>query len=162
MSNDLPFEFCSAVSDGQKVTASGERFLTTKQHALEWVTAFGDLATRASLGTFTRFLRHWVRERQTVSLMEGISRCSLIPANILAPSTPAMLGKGRLTAGADADVVVFDYETLTDRAEFTAMNRPAEGVKHLVVSGQTVITDGVMDVDIRPGRPVRRPTTGIA
>jgi N-acyl-D-glutamate deacylase len=46
---------------------------------------------------------------------------------------------------------------LADRAEFAAMNRPAEGVRHLVVSGQPVITDGVMDVAARAGRPVRRP-----
>jgi N-acyl-D-glutamate deacylase len=113
-----------------------------------------------SAGTFTRFLRHWVRERQTVPLLEGIRKCALIPAEILAASTPAMRAKGRLQPGADADVVVFDYETLTDRAEFTAMNRPAEGVRHLIVSGKPVITDGVMDVAIRPGQPVRRPVAG--
>jgi N-acyl-D-aspartate/D-glutamate deacylase len=111
-----------------------------------------------SAGTFTRFLRHWVRERQAVSLLEGVRKCTLIPAEILAASTPAMRQKGRLQAGADADVVVFDADTLTDRAEFTAMNRPSEGVRHLIVSGQQVITDGVMDVAARPGKPVRRPT----
>ncbi len=113
-----------------------------------------------SAGTFTRFIRHWVRERQAVSLMEGVAKCALIPAQILEASTPAMRAKGRLAVGADADVVVFDYDTLTDRAEFSAMNRPAEGVRHLVVSGQPLITDGVMDVAIRPGRPVRRPVAG--
>ncbi|MBE9607192.1 amidohydrolase family protein [Acetobacteraceae bacterium H6797] len=111
-----------------------------------------------SAGCFTRFIRHWVRERQTVSLMEGIRKCSLIPAQILEKSTPAMLGKGRLTVGADADVLVFDYETLSDKADFNNMNRASEGVKHLVVSGTPVIADGVMDVDARPGKPVRRPS----
>ena len=110
-----------------------------------------------SAGCFTRFIREWVRERETVSLMEGIRKCSLIPAEILAPSTPAMAAKGRLQAGADADVVVFDYATLTDRAEFSAMNRPSEGVRHLLVSGQPLISDGVLDVAARPGQPVRRP-----
>ncbi len=112
-----------------------------------------------SAGCFTRFLRHWVRERQAVSLLEGIGKCTLIPAEILGPSTPAMLAKGRLAPGADADLVVFDLETLTDRAEFSAMNRPSEGVRHLVVNGQPVIADGVMDVAARPGQPVRRPVT---
>lgn len=113
-----------------------------------------------SAGCFTRFMRHWVRERQAVSLMEGIAKCSLIPAQILEASTPAMAAKGRLTVGADADVVVFDYETLSDKAEFTAMNRPAEGVRHLIVSGHPLIADGVLDVDARPGKPVRRPVVG--
>jgi cytosine/adenosine deaminase-related metal-dependent hydrolase len=110
-----------------------------------------------SAGCFTRFIRHWVRERQAVSLLEGVRKCATIPADILAASTPAMRAKGRLQPGADADLVVFDLERLTDRAEFTAMNRPSEGVRHLIVGGQSVITDGVMDVAMRPGRPVRRP-----
>jgi hypothetical protein len=110
-----------------------------------------------SAGTFTRFIRHWVRERQAVSLLEGVRKCTLIPAEILAASTPDMCAKGRLQLGADGDVVVFDLERLTDRAEFSAMNRPAEGVRHLLVSGQPVITDAVMDVAARPGQPVRRP-----
>ena len=113
-----------------------------------------------SAGCFTRFLRHWVRERQTVSLLEGLRKCTQIPAEILTPSTPAMAAKGRLAVGADADVVVFDFERLTDRAEFSAMNRPAEGVRHLIVSGVPVITDGIMDVDARPGQPVRRALKG--
>ena len=81
----------------------------------------------------------------------------LIPAEILSASTPAMRAKGRLQAGADADIVVFDFEALTDRATFSAMNHPSEGVRHLVVSGQPLISDGMLDVAARPGRPVRRP-----
>jgi len=113
-----------------------------------------------SAGCFTRFIREWVRERRKISLLEGIRKCALIPAEILSPSTPAMRAKGRLQAGADADVVVFDYETLSDRATFTAMNRPSEGVRHLVVSGQPLISDGVLDLAARPGQPVRRPVAG--
>ena len=92
-----------------------------------------------------------------MSLLEGVRKCALIPAEILSASTPAMRAKGRLQAGADADIVVFDFEKLTDRATFSAMNRPSEGVLHLVVSGAPLITDGVLDVAARPGRPVRRP-----
>jgi len=110
-----------------------------------------------SAGCFTRFIREWVRERRAVSLLEGVRKCALIPAEILSRSTPAMRAKGRLQPGADADIVVFDFEALTDRATFSAMNRPAEGVRHLVVSGQPLISDGVLDVAARPGRPVRRP-----
>ena len=113
-----------------------------------------------SAGTFTRFISHWVRERQAVSLLEGVRKCTLIPAGILEPSTPAMRAKGRLTAGADADVVVFDLGALADRAEFSAMNRPSEGVRHLLVGGQPVIANGTMDLAARPGRPVRRPVPG--
>jgi N-acyl-D-glutamate deacylase len=95
-----------------------------------------------------------------VSLLEGVRKCALIPAEILSQSTPAMRAKGRLAKDADADIVVFDYERLSDRATFSAMNRPSEGVWHLVVSGEMLITDGILDVAARPGRPVRRPVEG--
>jgi N-acyl-D-glutamate deacylase len=110
-----------------------------------------------SAGCFTRFIREWVRERRKLSLLEGVRKCSLIPAEILSRSTPAMRAKGRMQAGADADIVVFDYDTLSDRATFSVMNRPSEGVKHLIVSGHPLISDGVLDEAARPGRPVRRP-----
>ena len=115
-----------------------------------------------SAGCFTRFIRGWVRERQAVSLLEGVRKCALIPAEILSASTPAMRAKGRLSPDADADVVVFDLDTLTDRAEFTAMNRPSEGVRHLLVNGQPVIADGQLDLAARPGQPVRRPVADAA
>jgi N-acyl-D-glutamate deacylase len=53
-----------------------------------------------------------------VSLLEGVRKCALIPAEILAASTPAMHANGKLQPGADADVVVFDFDALTDRATF--------------------------------------------
>jgi len=110
-----------------------------------------------SAGCFTRFIREWVRERRALSLLEGIRKCALIPAEILSASTPAMRAKGRLGVGADADIVVFDFESISDRATFVAMNRPSEGVKHLVVSGEVLISNGVLDVAARPGKSVRRP-----
>jgi N-acyl-D-glutamate deacylase len=109
-----------------------------------------------SSGTFTRFLRQWVLDRQTTSLIEGLGKCTLIPAQIMQDSTPSMRAKGRLQVGCDADVVVFDLATLTDRADFKAMNRTADGMRHVLVNGTPVITDGLLDLDARPGRPVRR------
>jgi len=113
-----------------------------------------------SCGTFTRFLREWVRERKTVSLMEGLRKCSLIPAQILESGTPAMVRKGRLQVGCDADIVCFDPDKLTDRADFRNPNRPSEGVHHLFVNGIPIIEDGVLSAEARPGRPVRRPVNG--
>ena len=122
-----------------------------------WPLPEGSLSHPRSSGTFTRFLRHWVRERQAVSLSEGLAKCTLIPAQILQDSTPQMRRKGRLQPGCDADIVVFDYDSLTDRAEFQAMNRAAEGMRHVLVNGRSIIRDGVLDLVARPGRAVRRP-----
>lgn len=111
-----------------------------------------------SSGTFTRFLREWVRERRAVSLMEGLAKCTLVPAQLLEASTPAMRRKGRIQVGCDADIACLDWEALTDRADFRHPNRASDGVRHLLVGGELVIEDGVLDLDVRPGRPVRRPT----
>jgi len=110
-----------------------------------------------SSGTFTRFLSRWVRDRKAMPLIEGLRKCSLIPAQILEAGTPQMRRKARIQPGCDADLVVFDYAALMDRAEFSAMNRPADGMRHVLVHGEAVISDGILQLHARPGRPVRRP-----
>jgi N-acyl-D-glutamate deacylase len=110
-----------------------------------------------SSGTFTRFLSRWVRERNAMPLIEGLRKCSLIPAQILETGTPQMRRKARIQPGCDADIVVFDYDALIDRATFKAMNRPADGMRHVLVNGEAVIQDGNLQRHARPGRPVRRP-----
>jgi len=110
-----------------------------------------------SSGTFTRFLSRWVRDRNAMPLIEGLRKCSLIPAQILEAGTPQMRRKARIQVGCDADIVVFDYAALMDRATFNAMNRPADGMRHVLVNGEAVISDGNLQLHARPGRPVRRP-----
>ena len=110
-----------------------------------------------SSATFVNFLREWVLDRQAVPLLDGLAKCTLIPAQILERSTPAMRRKGRLQAGCDADIAVLDLSSLRDRADFLNMNRPSEGVRHLLVNGRAVIAGGHLVRDARPGRPVRRP-----
>jgi len=121
-----------------------------------WPLPDAAVAHPRSAGTFTRFLREWVLERKTMTLIEGLRKCALIPAQILERAAPQMKRKGRVQIGCDADLVVFDPESLAERASFEAMNRPAEGVRHLLVNGQAVIADGALRLDARPGRPIRR------
>ena len=91
-----------------------------------------------------------------MSLNDGLRKCTLIPAQIMQESAPQFAKKGRLQVGCDADVVVFDWERLADLADFKAMNRAAEGVRHLLVNGEAVIADGALQTAARPGRPLRR------
>jgi N-acyl-D-glutamate deacylase len=69
---------------------------------------------------------------------------------------PQIAQKARLRAGFDADIVMFDLNRVTDRATFETMNIPSEGVVHLLIAGQAVISDGVLDKAASPGRPIRR------
>jgi N-acyl-D-glutamate deacylase len=109
-----------------------------------------------SAGTFTRFLRDYVRERRKVTLREGLRRMTRIPAQILEGSVPQMARKGRVQVGADADLIAFDPATVTDRGTYTHPNQTAQGMRHVIVNGTVVIRDGVLARDALPGRAIRR------
>lgn len=108
-----------------------------------------------SSGTFTRFLREHVRERATMPLMDALAKCTIIPARVIERCAPQIANKVRLQQGCDADILVFDLETITDRADFKAMNRASVGVAHLLIGGVPVIADGMLDTQASPGRPIR-------
>lgn len=110
-----------------------------------------------SAGTYSRFLARWVRERKAITLLEAIRKASLIPAQILEDAVPQMRKKGRLQVGADADLVVFDLETVSDEATFTEPAKLSKGFRHVVVNGTTIIDEGRRQGDKLPGQPVRRP-----
>lgn len=112
-----------------------------------------------SAGTFTRFIRLYVREQKRISLLEAIRKMTLLPAQVIEDSTPQMKNKGRLKVGADADIVVFDLEKVADRATFAQPNQTSAGMVHVIVNGTSVIDDGKLILDALPGRPVRRPIT---
>jgi dihydroorotase-like cyclic amidohydrolase len=109
-----------------------------------------------SAGTFTRFLRDFVRERQKISLRDGLRRMTLIPAQILEQSVPAMNRKGRVQVGAAADLVAFDLATVSDRGTYTRPNQTAVGMRYVIVNGTAVIRDGALVRDALPGRAIRR------
>lgn len=105
-------------------------------------------------GTFSRVLAQYVREKKTVTLMDAIRKMSLMPAEMLERSTPAAHAKGRLQEGADADIVVFDPQTITDRSTFEKPMEPSVGVRYLLVGGNPLIEEGKMIPDAYPGKAI--------
>ena len=67
--------------------------------------------------------------------MEALRKMTLMPAQMLERSTPAAHQKGRLQEGADADIVVFDPQTIADRSTFEKPMEPSVGVHYLLVGG---------------------------
>jgi N-acyl-D-glutamate deacylase len=109
-----------------------------------------------SAGAYAKILRAYVRERKLMTLTEAIRKMSLMPAQTLEESVPQMKKKGRLQVGMDADIVVFDPETIADKATYSEPNQPAVGVQTLLVGGGLVIADGKLIRDAACGRPIRR------
>ena len=108
-------------------------------------------------GTFARVLAQYVREKKSLALIEALRKMTLMPAQMLERSTPVARLKGRLREGADADIVVFDPQTISDRSTFEKPMEPSVGVRYLVVGGTLVIDDGKMVPDVFPGRAVVGP-----
>jgi hypothetical protein len=108
-------------------------------------------------GTYSRILAQYVREKKTLTLMEALNKMTLMPAQMLERSTPAARHKGRLQEGADADIVVFDPQTITDRSTFQKPMEPSVGVHYLLVAGTPVIEDGKLVEDAFPGQALRGP-----
>ncbi|MEV6987344.1 amidohydrolase family protein [Sphaerisporangium sp. NPDC051017] len=108
-----------------------------------------------SAGTYGRTLRIAVRETGVLSLPEAIAKCTLQPARIVEQAAPAMRRKGRIQPGCDADVVVFDAERVTDAATYQHSVRPSTGFAHVIVNGESVVSDGRLQEQALPGRPVR-------
>ena len=113
-------------------------------------------------GTFCRAISWLSRGLGALSLLDVVARATLRPARILAEVAPAMARKGRVQAGADADLAVFDPEVVRDRSDYAAPARTSVGMRHVLVGGTFVVRDGIADPDARPGRPVRGAARGSA
>lgn len=105
-------------------------------------------------GTYSRVLAQYVREKKTLSLMDALRKMTLMPAQMLELSTPAARQKGRLEEGADADIVVFDPQTIRDRATFEKPMETSAGVHELLVGGKLLIDDGKLVPDVYPGKAI--------
>ena len=103
-------------------------------------------------GTYSRILAQYVREKRSLTLMDAIRKMTLMPAQVLEKSTPAAHAKGRLQDGADADIVVFDPQTIADRATYQSPMEPSVGVRYLVVGGTLLVDQGKVVPDVFPGR----------
>ena len=103
-------------------------------------------------GTYSRILAQYVREKRSLTLMDAIRKMTLMPAQVLEKSTAAAHAKGRLQEGADADIVVFDPQTIADRATYQSPMEPSVGVRYLVVGGTLLVDQGKLVPDVFPGR----------
>jgi N-acyl-D-amino-acid deacylase len=135
-----------------------------KQIRLPWVSFGSDAASIApegvflkssahprAYGNFARLLGRYVREEKVISLAEAVRRLSGLPAVNL-----GLDHRGFLKEGMFADVVVFDPQTIADRATFENPHQLAMGVKHVFVNGVQVLKDGE-HTGAKPGRALWGP-----
>ena len=101
-------------------------------------------------GTFPRVLGHYAREIGLLTLEDAVRRMTGLTA-----ARFGLTDRGEVRAGAYADLVMFDAETVADRATFDAPTRPAAGIDVVMVNG-AIVREGGRVTGNRPGRALRR------
>jgi N-acyl-D-aspartate/D-glutamate deacylase len=114
----------------------------------------GELGHPRNAGTYCRILAHYVRDLRTVTLLDAVRKMSLMPAQRLEKATAMARRKGRIQEGADADIVVFDPATVTDRATYEHPTERSSGMRYVVVNGVPVIDRGALVPGAMPGRGI--------
>jgi N-acyl-D-amino-acid deacylase len=133
-----------------------------RQVALPWVSFGSDeqgdapegvfllsAAHPRAYGNFARVFAQYVRKDHVVSVEEAVRKLTSLPADNL-----SLKDRGRLKAGAFADVVVFDPATIQDHATFEKPHQLSSGVNYVIVNGKMAIKDGV-PTGAATGRVVR-------
>ncbi|KPK27948.1 MAG: hypothetical protein AMJ66_11005 [Betaproteobacteria bacterium SG8_40] len=109
-----------------------------------------------SAGTFGTYLRIAIDDG-SLTMPQIIAKTAYLQAKFLEPFVPSMAKRGRLQAGARADITIFDPDTVNGKAGYEAGTNSlvSEGFVHVIVNGQPVIKDGALKPNVRPGEEIR-------
>ncbi|MCA8996641.1 MAG: serine hydrolase [Planctomycetaceae bacterium] len=144
------FALPESMTDANKVLAMQQEFVSFCTDV--GPNSGGEIAFHPrAAGSFPRMLSKYVRGLGAISLERAIAQASAAGANAV-----MAYDRGRIAEGLAADIIVFDYENLTDRATFDQPSALSEGMKHVIVNGRLVLEDG-KQTDARPGRVLRGP-----
>ena len=103
-------------------------------------------------GTFSRLLGHYVRERGIIDLTTGLAMTSLRPAQWLERASEKFKRKGRIQIGADADIVIFNPDTIKDQATHGDPFQASTGIERVLVGGRVLVEGGQRIEGRYPGK----------
>jgi len=104
-----------------------------------------------SYGTYARILGRYVREQGVVPLEDAVRKMSSAVATRL-----SIHDRGVLREGFYADIVIFDPETVIDRATYEEPHQVSAGIRDVFVNGVAVVREGE-HTGAKPGMIVRGP-----
>ena len=105
-------------------------------------------------GSYTKVLGDYVRNKGELELSEAISKMTIMPARRLENRSPSFLKKGRVKVGADADLAVFNPDTVIDQSTYTDPTKPPIGMNHVIVNGIPVVANGQLEPGAYPGKGI--------
>ncbi len=103
-------------------------------------------------GAFSRVLGHYARDAGLLDLKTALAKMTSMPADRLAAFHPRFARKGRIQAGADADLTVFDPDTILDRADYGDPFQGSAGIHSVIVGGQVAVDAYEVVEDVFAGR----------
>lgn len=109
----------------------------------------GAIGSLSGYGWTARLLGHYARERGVLSLPDAVNRITLRPAERL-----RLVDRGRLRAGAYADLAVFDAKAVEDLSSVRQPLHHPAGFVHVMVNGRLAVRDGIRN-DEQSGRVLR-------
>lgn len=115
---------------------------------------YAKLAHPRTAGTFSRVLGKYVREDKVLDLNTAIEKMTLLPAKRLENIAPSMRFKGRIQVGADADITIFDPNTIIDKATFEKGLEFSAGIEYVMVNGTFILKNGKTVSSVYPGQAV--------
>ena len=89
-------------------------------------------------GAFPKFLREYVRERKLLTMEEGISKMTSIPAERM-----GIRSRGKILPGFAADILAFDPVLFRDNADYSNSNAFASGMGTVILNGEIVYHEGI-------------------
>ncbi len=101
-------------------------------------------------GTFPRVLGHYVREKSILTLPQAIYKMTQLPATAL-----GLKNRGRIKEKMIADIVIFDPDTIIDKATFEDPHQYPEGIHFVLVNGQIAVDNGKFQ-KIKAGKVLRK------
>lgn len=115
---------------------------------------YAPLAHPRTSGTFSRVLGKYVREDKVIDLHTAIEKMTLLPAKRLENIAPMMRFKGRIQVGADADITIFNPDTVIDQSTFEKGLAFSAGIEYVIVNGTIVLKNGKTVPNVFQGQPV--------
>ena len=107
-------------------------------------------------GTYARVLGYYVRQQHALSLMEALRKMTFMPAQRLEVRAPMMKNKGRVRVGGDADLTIFDPQSVIDKATYEKLAY-SDGIVYVLVGGVPVVSAGKLVEGVSPGQAIRAP-----
>lgn len=105
-----------------------------------------------AFGTFGRIFSYYVREKGMLTFEEAVKKITYLSAKCLG----IYKERGLLKENYFADIVVFDPDTIEDKATYSNPKQYTVGVEYVLVNGKIALAGG-KQTDVCAGRVIKNP-----